>query len=87
MEIYENQSNRSKRFSAQPLQEEEYAQLIIPSIAHARHNHLHSDEPKIGRLVLVRHGQSEWNVTDPSRNLTARFVSYNAACDFLRPGH
>lgn len=35
-----------------------------------------SVEPKIGRLVLVRHGQSEWNVTDPTRGLTARFVSY-----------
>jgi hypothetical protein len=33
-------------------------------------------QPKIGRLVLVRHGQSEWNVTDPRRGLTARFVSY-----------
>lgn len=33
-------------------------------------------QPKIGRLVLVRHGQSEWNVTDPTRGLTARFVSY-----------
>ncbi len=32
--------------------------------------------PKIGRLILVRHGQSVWNVTDPSRDLTARFVSY-----------
>lgn len=35
-----------------------------------------SVQPKIGRLVLVRHGQSEWNVTDPTRGLTARFVSY-----------
>jgi hypothetical protein len=72
------------------LQEEEYAQPIITplfqhrrrvneiltsSSTHANRNYLHSDEPKIGRLVLVRHGQSEWNVTDPSRNLTARFVS------------
>ena len=80
----------NRRYSAQPLQEEEDAQPIItlpfqhnrrvdeistsPS-THVRRNHLHSDEPKIGRLVLVRHGQSEWNVTDPSRNLTARFVS------------
>lgn len=36
-----------------------------------------SVQPKIGRLVLVRHGQSEWNVTDPTRGLTARFVSYS----------
>ncbi|EED91774.1 hypothetical protein THAPSDRAFT_263035, partial [Thalassiosira pseudonana CCMP1335] len=28
------------------------------------------------RLVLVRHGQSEWNVTDPTRNLTARFTGW-----------
>jgi hypothetical protein len=83
------QSNR--RYSAQPLQEEEDAQpIIMPPFQHSRrvieistsssthtrrNHHLHSDEPKIGRLVLVRHGQSEWNVTDPSRNLTARFVS------------
>ncbi|KAL3827152.1 hypothetical protein ACHAXA_006707, partial [Cyclostephanos tholiformis] len=63
-------------YSAQPLQEEEDAQLITPSIADARRNHLRADEPKIGRLVLVRHGQSEWNVTDPSRNLTARFTGW-----------
>lgn len=36
-------------------------------------------QPKIGRLVLVRHGQSEWNVTDPTRGLTARFVSYHVS--------
>lgn len=44
---------------------------------HARsHNHVDTKpQPMIGRLVLVRHGQSEWNVTDPTRNLTARFVS------------
>ena len=36
----------------------------------------HSEAPKIGRLVLIRHGQSEWNVTDPSRNLTARFTGW-----------
>jgi hypothetical protein len=39
------------------------------------HKHHNQAAPKIGRLVLVRHGQSEWNVTDPARNLTARFVS------------
>mmetsp|Transcript_9041 Transcript_9041/g.16643 ORF Transcript_9041/g.16643 Transcript_9041/m.16643 type:complete len:472 (-) Transcript_9041:51-1466(-) len=32
--------------------------------------------PKIGRLILVRHGQSVWNVTDPSRDLTARFTGW-----------
>ena len=31
---------------------------------------------KIGRLILIRHGQSEWNVTDPTRNLTARFTGW-----------
>ncbi|KAL7550774.1 hypothetical protein ACHAWF_015067 [Thalassiosira exigua] len=33
-------------------------------------------QPKIGRLILVRHGQSVWNVTDPTRNLTARFTGW-----------
>ena len=47
--------------------------LSLSSDAHAGPNL--SERPKIGRLVLVRHGQSEWNVTDPTRNLTARFVS------------
>ena len=40
-----------------------------------RKNNSELPQPKIGRLVLVRHGQSVWNVTDPTRNLTARFVS------------
>lgn len=81
----------NRRYSAQPLEEEEYSQPTttqpfqrnrrVNEIISSSSNHLHSDEPKIGRLVLVRHGQSEWNVTDPSRNLTARFVSiaYNVA--------
>eukprot|EP00978_Attheya_sp_CCMP212_P014795 scaffold37888_cov62-Attheya_sp.AAC.1 len=29
-----------------------------------------------GTLILVRHGQSIWNVTDPTRNLTARFTGW-----------
>mmetsp|Transcript_31166 Transcript_31166/g.93445 ORF Transcript_31166/g.93445 Transcript_31166/m.93445 type:complete len:136 (+) Transcript_31166:188-595(+) len=29
-----------------------------------------------GKLILVRHGQSAWNVTDPSRGLTARFTGW-----------
>lgn len=33
-------------------------------------------QSKIGRLILIRHGQSEWNVTDPTRNLTARFTGW-----------
>ena len=33
---------------------------------------------RTGRLVLIRHGQSTWNVTDPSRGLTARFTGW---CD------
>lgn len=41
--------------------------------------------PKIGRLVLVRHGQSEWNVTDPSRGLTARFTGW-ANIDLTQQG-
>jgi len=48
--------------------------LSLSSDAHAGPNL--SERPKIGRLVLVRHGQSEWNVTDPTRNLTARFTGW-----------
>ena len=31
---------------------------------------------KIGRLVLVRHGESIWNVTDTARNLVTRFTGW-----------
>ena len=44
---------------------------------HSRHQKIIPQEvPKIGRLILVRHGQSKWNVTDPTRNLTARFTGW-----------
>jgi hypothetical protein len=29
-----------------------------------------------GRLILVRHGESEWDVTDARRGLTARFTGW-----------
>lgn len=45
-------------------------------ISHSSRNHKLSQAPKIGRLILVRHGQSKWNVTDPTRNLTARFTGW-----------
>ena len=36
---------------------------------------LFSSRPK-GRLILVRHGQSEWNVTDPSKTQMTRFTGW-----------
>lgn len=30
----------------------------------------------VGRVILVRHGQSIWNVTDPDLGLTARFTGW-----------
>lgn len=30
----------------------------------------------IGKLILVRHGQSIWNVNDPTLNLTSRFTGW-----------
>lgn len=35
-----------------------------------------SDAPPTGRLILVRHGQSVWNVTDASQGTTARFTGW-----------
>lgn len=68
-----------KSFSSQALhlEEEPDEQLHFRSnVGGVESVHAHNQAvPKIGRLVLVRHGQSEWNVTDPARNLTARFVS------------
>lgn len=76
------------RFSTQPLHEEEEIHALqqhqlrvhrhdneLNSHSSHRNRHIEQPRPKIGRLVLVRHGQSQWNVTDPTRNLTARFVS------------
>jgi len=31
---------------------------------------------KLGRLVLVRHGESIWNITDPSRGISPRFSGW-----------
>jgi len=31
---------------------------------------------RMGRVVFIRHGESIWNVTDPSRNLTSRFTGW-----------
>eukprot|EP00804_Cyclotella_cryptica_P017634 CCRYP_006763-RA/>CCRYP_006763-RA protein AED:0.21 eAED:0.21 QI:224/1/1/1/1/1/2/533/516 len=77
------------RFSTQPLHEEEDIHDSEQHQLHVHHrgnklnlNSSHRNRrveqaaPKIGRLVLVRHGQSEWNVTDPTRNLTARFTGW-----------
>ena len=74
-----------RSFSAQPLHLDEVSGVLLHSHHHDsevdlnqvyRNSHDDMPSPKIGRLVLVRHGQSEWNVTDPTRNLTARFVSF-----------
>ena len=87
-----------RSFSAQPQpsQEEDAVPPFSPPL-HSHHHdkdifsspnaHSHptlsmKPRPKIGRLVLVRHGQSEWNVTDPARNLTARFVSLSECITF-----
>ena len=73
--------NCSRSLSAQPLHLDEVSHAApLHSHRHETDIDLHAVDlpsPKIGRLVLVRHGQSEWNVTDPTRYLTARFVSYN----------
>jgi bisphosphoglycerate-dependent phosphoglycerate mutase len=78
-------------FSAQPSQSHEEEldadSAVPPPFPALRHHHHHDDNkishsyrnsqaPKIGRLILVRHGQSKWNVTDPTRNLTARFTGW-----------
>jgi bisphosphoglycerate-dependent phosphoglycerate mutase len=39
-------------------------------------NNTAHNEDKIGRLILVRHGQSEWNVTCPKMGTTARFTGW-----------
>ena len=77
------------RFSTQPLVEDDL-ELIHPhhhdnepNLHLHRKRHVEQPRAKIGRLVLVRHGQSEWNVTDPTRNLTARFVSEVASYTFM----
>ena len=55
-----------------------------------KYNHLESSFPKtkrsrsksklnskcIGRIILIRHGQSVWNVTDASTGTTARFTGW-----------
>lgn len=74
--VKSNISSSNRRYSAQPLQDESDRPFSSSSTS-TRRNHLQiNDEPTIGRLVLVRHGQSEWNVTDPTRNLTARFTGW-----------
>lgn len=35
-----------------------------------------SKPPRIGRLILVRHGQSVWNVTDETQNTVSRFTGW-----------
>ena len=31
---------------------------------------------KLGRLILIRHGESVWNITDPNRGLVSRFTGW-----------
>ena len=81
-------SSQLRNLSTQPWQDEDLPPDPIPLHLHHHGNGVHSSRthrihglvskpcPKVGRLVLVRHGQSVWNVTDPTRDLTARFVSH-----------
>eukprot|EP00521_Asterionellopsis_glacialis_P006194 CAMPEP_0195284856 /NCGR_PEP_ID=MMETSP0707-20130614/2904_1 /TAXON_ID=33640 /ORGANISM="Asterionellopsis glacialis, Strain CCMP134" /LENGTH=445 /DNA_ID=CAMNT_0040344257 /DNA_START=69 /DNA_END=1406 /DNA_ORIENTATION=- len=39
-------------------------------------DHNKENSVKEGNLILVRHGQSTWNVTDPVHNTTARFTGW-----------
>ena len=32
--------------------------------------------PKLGRILLVRHGESIWNTTDNKRNMRTRFTGW-----------
>ena len=40
------------------------------------HTAVDTKKRKLGRLVLVRHGESIWNVTDPTRDISPRFSGW-----------
>lgn len=66
-----------KYYSALPrLQFHEEDHLERISSSSSSNDEEDNNSSKIGRLILIRHGQSEWNVTDPTRSLTARFTGW-----------
>jgi len=46
------------------------------SASTSRFSSTHTSHSPVGHLILVRHGQSVWNVTDPDQGTTSRFTGW-----------